>query len=104
MEYAGTRILDVVRSGHKLLKSEIQVILCAIANAIKYIRNNCHVHRNIKPNNVLLSGLKYRDVVLCDLGIAAHLNNYGKALPHLKFIFRNRMNDQWPLQRDVPVL
>ena len=66
MEYVGMTFTDVMKL--KLEKHEIDVLMYNTLCALKYIHSANIVHRDIKPDNILVTAdLK---VKICDFGLS----------------------------------
>lgn len=71
MEYIqGRSLLDQVDRRGPLPEEQLLVVAYEMAQALEYMEKRQIVHRDIKPNNVLLS--KKGDVKLVDFGLAKH--------------------------------
>ena len=72
MDYAANGTLqDYIEPGVPLQLSAILPFMVSIANALQYIHNHNIIHRDVKPQNILLSLSK--EVWLSDFGIALAL-------------------------------
>jgi serine/threonine protein kinase len=75
---AGTNLVDYIKAGSSPSELEVRSVMQCLLSAISDLWGNHHiVHRDIKPGNVMRTGLKERPFVLLDLGIAYDVNQPG---------------------------
>ncbi|KAK1934273.1 Serine/threonine-protein kinase DCLK3 [Phytophthora citrophthora] len=68
----GGDLFDRIVKQGKFPEREAQKVTAALVEALHYCHTNSVIHRDVKPENVLLSG---DDVKLCDFGFARQLNH-----------------------------
>ncbi|KAG1705158.1 hypothetical protein DVH05_004092 [Phytophthora capsici] len=68
----GGDLFDRIVKQGKFPEKEAQKVTAALVEALHYCHTNSVIHRDVKPENVLLSG---DDVKLCDFGFARQLNH-----------------------------
>ncbi len=74
----GQNLIDVIRFGEKPIESDVKSLMQCLLNAINTLWTEHRVvHRDIKPGNVMKTGLEERPYVLLDLGIAYDVNQPG---------------------------
>ena len=71
MEYAGTDLSEVLRKEKKLSEDKLRNYAKQILNAMLYLKNSRIMHRDLKPQNILLQ----KDIIkICDFGFAKKLS------------------------------
>ncbi|CAH0482235.1 unnamed protein product [Peronospora belbahrii] len=68
----GGDLFDRIVKQGKFPESEAQKVTAALVEALYYCHTHSIIHRDVKPENVLLSG---DDIKLCDFGFARQLNH-----------------------------
>ncbi|KAE9125249.1 hypothetical protein PF010_g5701 [Phytophthora fragariae] len=68
----GGDLFDRIVKQGKFPEREAQKVTAALVEALHYCHTHSIIHRDVKPENVLLSG---DDVKLCDFGFARQLNH-----------------------------
>ncbi|KAG2866403.1 hypothetical protein PC116_g2149 [Phytophthora cactorum] len=68
----GGDLFDRIVKQGKFPEREAQKVAAALVEALHYCHTHSIIHRDVKPENVLLSG---DDVKLCDFGFARQLNH-----------------------------
>ncbi|ETI40419.1 CAMK/CAMK1 protein kinase, variant 2 [Phytophthora nicotianae P1569] len=68
----GGDLFDRIVKQGKFPEHEAQKVAAALVEALHYCHTHSIIHRDVKPENVLLSG---DDVKLCDFGFARQLNH-----------------------------
>ncbi|UIZ20714.1 hypothetical protein KXD40_000881 [Peronospora effusa] len=68
----GGDLFDRIAKQGKFPEHEAQKVSAALVEALHYCHSRSIIHRDVKPENVLLSG---DDVKLCDFGFARQLNH-----------------------------
>ncbi|CAI5745777.1 unnamed protein product [Peronospora destructor] len=71
----GGDLFDRIVKQGKFPEREAQKVSAALVEALHYCHTHSIIHRDVKPENVLLSG---DDVKLCDFGFARQLNHPGE--------------------------
>jgi serine/threonine protein kinase len=64
---SGGDLSDYIELNGPLPESKIKSILRQIANGLGYLHKHCIIHRDIKPQNILISG---NTVKICDFGLS----------------------------------
>uniref|UniRef100_H3D2G6 non-specific serine/threonine protein kinase n=1 Tax=Tetraodon nigroviridis TaxID=99883 RepID=H3D2G6_TETNG len=67
-EYAEGQLYQVLEDDGKLSETQVREIACQLASALYYLHSHRILHRDMKPQNVLL--MKNGTVKLCDFGFA----------------------------------
>ncbi|TNM84971.1 hypothetical protein fugu_009149 [Takifugu bimaculatus] len=67
-EYAEGQLYQVLEDDGKLPETQVREIACQLASALYYLHSHRILHRDMKPQNVLL--MKDGTVKLCDFGFA----------------------------------
>jgi len=71
MEYAGTDLSEVLRKEKKLSEDKLRNYAKQILNAMLYLKDSRIMHRDLKPQNILLQ----KDIIkICDFGFAKKLS------------------------------
>jgi serine/threonine protein kinase len=66
----GHSVIDVIKGGVSPTVEEVLGLAKCLMGALAEISNLGHIHRDVKPHNVMATGLPERPFVLLDLGIA----------------------------------
>ncbi len=72
-ELATGQLYEIVQEDKKLPESEIKEIALQLTSALFYLHNNNIIHRDIKPQNVLISASGI--IKICDFGFARAIDN-----------------------------
>ncbi|XP_027129677.1 serine/threonine-protein kinase 36 isoform X1 [Larimichthys crocea] len=67
-EYAEGQLFQILEDDGKLPESQVQEIACQLVSALYYLHSHRILHRDMKPQNILLG--KSGVVKLCDFGFA----------------------------------
>lgn len=71
MEYAGTDLSELLKKRHKLPDDKIRLYAKQILDAMLYLHQNRILHRDLKPQNILLQ----KDTIkICDFGFAKQMS------------------------------
>ncbi|XP_048735598.2 testis-specific serine/threonine-protein kinase 1-like [Ostrea edulis] len=74
MEYAGHGdLLDYIRLGGAIAEPKAKVMFRQICSAMKYLHQNCIVHRDMKCENLLLD--TFNNVKISDFGFSRKINS-----------------------------
>lgn len=73
---------EILCDDHTLNESTIQNIARQLVAALNYLHMNRVIHRDMKPQNILLTG--DGTVKLCDFGFARHMNGNTSMLTSIK--------------------
>lgn len=73
MEYCDGNDLSSLLIGKQFKDKYLRYYFGQIINAIKFLRDNKIIHRDMKPKNILLSSNK-KIIKLCDFGFAKHVD------------------------------
>ncbi|KAJ8664443.1 hypothetical protein QAD02_006105 [Eretmocerus hayati] len=73
-EYVEKELYEILGKAGRLSEERAQVIACDLVSALHYLHSKRIVHRDMKPQNVLLdtNGV----AKLCDFGFACHMESY----------------------------
>lgn len=74
MEYCDGGDLSSLLIGKQFKNTYLRYYFGQILNAIKFLRDNKIIHRDMKPKNILLSSDK-KVIKLCDFGFAKHVDS-----------------------------
>jgi serine/threonine protein kinase len=75
---SGRNLYDVIASGVKPTEADVRSLMLCVLRAINSLWNEQRiVHRDIKPGNIMKTGLQDRPYVLLDLGIAYDVSQPG---------------------------
>ena len=72
-ELATGQLYEIVQEDKKLPEKQIKEIALQLTSAIFYLHNNNIIHRDIKPQNVLISASGI--IKICDFGFARAIDN-----------------------------
>ena len=72
-ELATGQLYEIVQEDKKLPESEIKNIALQLTSALSYLHNNNIIHRDIKPQNILISASGI--IKICDFGFARAIDN-----------------------------
>lgn len=91
--YPRGTLKDVLRQGKRFTAHEVARLLGQVADAIDYAHDQKYLHRDIKPDNILLD--EHDNAILTDFGIAKRedsdtLTNPGFAMGTPKYMSRAR--------------
>ena len=74
----GQNLIEAIKTGVKPSEAEVKSLMTCLLRAINTLWTEHRiVHRDIKPGNVMMTGLQDRPYVLLDLGIAYDVNQPG---------------------------
>ena len=73
-EYAQGELFEILEDDRSLPEEEVRTIACQLVRALYYLHSNRVIHRDMKPQNVLL-GAGSR-VMLCDFGFARAMSQH----------------------------
>ena len=74
MDYLeGGQLLEMLRVNRKVPEAEIVKIFIHILNGVAYLHENNIMHRDIKPDNILLNS--DGEIKLCDFGLSGFTEN-----------------------------
>ena len=79
MEKMDTDLYEYLKMKNSLTENEASRIIGSILKGVCYLHDNCIVHRDVKPENVLLKKIPDSDIFevrLADFGIAKILESY----------------------------
>lgn len=65
-EYADGELFGLLEDDSSLSEEQVQVIACQLVSALHYLHSHRILHRDMKPQNILLC--KDNRVKLCDFG------------------------------------
>ncbi|XP_065647778.1 serine/threonine-protein kinase 36 isoform X3 [Hydra vulgaris] len=82
IEYAEGELFQVLEDDNKISEEQIQVIAAQLCEALYYLHSNRILHRDMKPQNILLT--KSGDVKLCDFGFARAMSFQTLVLTSIK--------------------
>jgi serine/threonine protein kinase len=66
----GESLRQRIKAGHRPVLAELRGLFKSMMEALQALHQISHIHRDIKPDNVMATGLEERPFVLLDLGIA----------------------------------
>jgi fused-like protein len=66
-EYADGELFGLLEDDGALAEEQVQVIACQLVSALHYLHSHRILHRDMKPQNILLC--KDNKVKLCDFGL-----------------------------------
>ena len=72
-EFATGQLYEVIEEDKRLPESEIRKITQQLTSALYYLHENNIIHRDIKPQNILLSANGV--IKICDFGFARFFDN-----------------------------
>ncbi|XP_029177902.1 serine/threonine-protein kinase fused [Nylanderia fulva] len=81
-EYADKELYDILDKKGRLSEERTQVIACDLVSALYYLHSNRVVHRDLKPQNVLLEANGVAK--LCDFGFARSMSTGTHVLTSIK--------------------
>ena len=81
-EYAQGELFEVLEDDRSLPEEEVRIIARQLVQALYYLHSNRVIHRDMKPQNVLL-GAGSR-VMLCDFGFARAMSQHTTVLTSIK--------------------
>ncbi|XP_024870145.1 serine/threonine-protein kinase fused isoform X1 [Temnothorax curvispinosus] len=81
-EYADKELYDILAKGGRLSEERAQVIACDLVSALYYLHSNRVMHRDLKPQNVLLEANGIAK--LCDFGFARNMSTGTHVLTSIK--------------------
>ncbi|KAI8612312.1 kinase-like domain-containing protein [Chytriomyces sp. MP71] len=70
MEFGGIHLKEYVLANVKVMEHEAREIFRSIVKALNYLHAHCIVHRDVKPQNILID--TNRNVKLIDFGLASY--------------------------------
>ncbi|XP_020284918.1 serine/threonine-protein kinase fused isoform X2 [Pseudomyrmex gracilis] len=81
-EYANKELYDLLDKEGRLSEERVQVIACDLVSALYYLHTNRVMHRDLKPQNVLLEANGVAK--LCDFGFARSMSTGTHVLTSIK--------------------
>jgi len=81
-EYAQGELFDILQDDQRLTEGTVQQVAKQLVKALHYLHSNRIIHRDMKPQNVLI-GSKGR-IKLCDFGFARAMSNNTIVLTSIK--------------------
>ncbi len=81
-EYAQGELFDILQDDQRLPEATVQQIAKQLVKALHYLHSNRIIHRDMKPQNVLI-GANGR-IKLCDFGFARAMSNNTMVLTSIK--------------------
>ena len=81
-EYADGELFGLLEDDHTLPEEQVQVIACQLVSALHYLHSHRIMHRDMKPQNILLC--KDNRVKLCDFGFARAMSTETMVLTSIK--------------------
>ncbi|XP_033220643.1 serine/threonine-protein kinase fused isoform X2 [Belonocnema kinseyi] len=81
-EYADKELYDILGKAGRLSEERAQVIACDLVSALYYLHSNRVLHRDLKPQNVLLESNGIAK--LCDFGFARSMSTGTHVLTSIK--------------------
>ena len=82
MEYAQGELFEILEDDKALDEEIIQKITCQLVRALQYLHSNRIIHRDMKPQNILIG--EGGVVKLCDFGFARYMSANTVALTSMK--------------------
>ncbi|CAD8055051.1 unnamed protein product [Paramecium sonneborni] len=81
-EFAQGELYEILEDDHNLPESEVRKIAQQLVRALHYLHSNRIIHRDMKPQNILLSANGV--VKLCDFGFARAMSTNTQVLHSIK--------------------
>jgi fused-like protein len=81
-EYADGELFGLLEDDQSLPEEQVQVIACQLVSALHYLHSHRILHRDMKPQNILLC--KDNRVKLCDFGFARAMSTETMVLTSIK--------------------
>eukprot|EP00741_Cyanophora_paradoxa_P004993 tig00000842_g4840.t1 len=81
-EYAQGELFEILEDDHSLPESEVQKIAKQLVKALYYLHSNRIIHRDMKPQNILIAA--NGTVKLCDFGFARAMSCNTMVLTSIK--------------------
>ena len=81
MEYAGTDLSEILQKDKKMPEDKIRMYARQILNAMIYLFEKRIMHRDLKPQNILLEG---DFIKICDFGFAKEMSASTNFLKSIK--------------------
>uniref|UniRef100_G3QAS5 non-specific serine/threonine protein kinase n=1 Tax=Gasterosteus aculeatus TaxID=69293 RepID=G3QAS5_GASAC len=81
-EYAEGQLFQILEDDEKLPESQVREIACQLVSALYYLHSHRILHRDMKPQNILLG--KSGVVKLCDFGFARAMSVSTMVLTSIK--------------------
>ncbi|XP_030602457.1 serine/threonine-protein kinase 36 [Archocentrus centrarchus] len=81
-EYAEGQLFQILQDDGNLPESQVREIACQLVSALYYLHSHRILHRDMKPQNILLG--KTGVVKLCDFGFARAMSVYTLVLTSIK--------------------
>ena len=82
MEYAQGELFEVLEDDRTLPELEVKAIARQLVSALHYLHTNRVIHRDMKPQNVLIGANKV--VKLCDFGFARSIRSQSMVMTSIK--------------------
>ena len=81
-EYADGELFSLLEDDQSLPEEQVQLIACQLVSALHYLHSHRILHRDMKPQNILLC--KDNRVKLCDFGFARAMSTETLVLTSIK--------------------
>ncbi|CAM9504592.1 unnamed protein product, partial [Ectocarpus fasciculatus] len=81
-EYAQGELFEILQDDHMLPEAQVQKIAKQLVQALHYLHSNRVIHRDMKPQNILVGA--HGRVKLCDFGFARAMSSNTVVLTSIK--------------------
>lgn len=75
MEFASGGVLSNWLQGGRLSEAKVKIVMRQVLSGLAHIHGLGVVHRDVKPDNILLFGSRFNKVKLADFGLASRANS-----------------------------